>query len=77
VLFCFVLPIFFCGIFVRFSAKKHHNYFLEKIHVKNFLQKSEEKDPPSLSRPWPFLRFFIAFLAVSLHADFKNTTKYF
>jgi hypothetical protein len=43
---------------------------------KTFYKKVRRKISP-LSLPWPFLRFVIVFLVVSLHADFKNTIKCF
>jgi hypothetical protein len=55
------LPIFFYGVFVRFSARGLKNTtknFFGKIHVK----KNKK---------------IIAFLAVSLHEEHKNTIKYF
>jgi hypothetical protein len=49
--------------------------FLGKIHVKNFWPKKLRKTKKSC-RLFPSI-FFIAFLAVSLHEDPKNTIKIF
>jgi hypothetical protein len=63
---------------VRFStgAKKHHNNLLGKIHVESFWPKKLRKKnlfPVVFS-----LRFvFIAFLAVFLHEEPKNTRNIF
>jgi hypothetical protein len=52
--------------------------FLGKIHVKNFWPKKLRKNNKKLfsCRLFPSI-FFIAFLAVSLHEDPKNTIKIF
>ena len=72
-------PCFFVnGIFVRFSTRgvqKHHKQILGEIHVESFLPKKLRKQK---CMPFFFLRlFFIAFLAVSLHEEPKNTIKIF
>jgi hypothetical protein len=73
---------FFLGIvFVRSSTRgvqKRHKKFLGKAHVKNFWPKKlREKGKKLFScRLFP-TGFFIAFLAVSLHEEPKNTTKLF
>jgi hypothetical protein len=64
---------------VRFSTRgvqKHHKQILGKIYVKNFWPKKlREKN----LFPFVFSHrfFFIAFLAVSLHEEPKNTIKIF
>jgi hypothetical protein len=59
---------------VRFSTrgvKKHQKSFLEKVHVKKKSQRSE--GGKNFSLVIFFFDFFIAFLAVSLHEELKNT----
>jgi hypothetical protein len=71
---------FFNGVFCAFLNKeelKNTAKFVLVIlaHVKNFLQNNpgEKQLPPVIF----FLRFFISFLAVSLHDELKNTVKAF
>jgi hypothetical protein len=74
---------FFCGVFARFSTRgfqKHPKNLLKKVHVKDFVQKYlREKKTYFLTA---FARLFpsvllIAFLAVFLHEELKNTCKRF
>jgi hypothetical protein len=64
---------------VRFSTRgvqKHHKKLFGKIHVKNCWPKKLRKKkffPVVFSHQF----FFIAFLAVSLHEEPKNTIKIF
>jgi hypothetical protein len=68
----------FCAFLNKGSSKtrKHHKNVLGKVHVKNLLPK-KCVPPPTPPPPPPVvfpLRFFlIAFLAVSLHGELKNT----
>jgi hypothetical protein len=68
----------FNGIFVRFSTRGVKNTiknFLGEVNVKNVLQKKLRK-----KNFFPvvfFLRFFIAFFAVSLCEELKNTRIFF
>jgi hypothetical protein len=69
------------GVFVRFSTRgvqKHHKNFLGEVHVKNFWPKKLRKKNffPVVCRLFPSI-FLIAFLAVSLHEEPKNTIKIF
>jgi hypothetical protein len=64
---------------VRFSTRgvqKHHKNFLGKIYVKLLAEKVENKKTFFLSS-FPVEFCFIAFLAVSLHEEPKNTIKVF
>jgi hypothetical protein len=67
---------FFCGVFVRFSTRgvqKHKKKLLGKSKMV-LAEKAEKKNffPVVFSH-----RFLIAFLAVSLHEEPKNTIKIF
>jgi hypothetical protein len=69
-----------CVVFVRFAAGEIKNTtqtLFEKIHVKNFLQKKLGGGGGFLIPVVFPLRFFTAFLAVSLHEELKNTTQIF
>jgi hypothetical protein len=71
--------IFFYGVFVRFSTRgvqKHHKNFLRKIHVKSLWPKKLRKKKPFSCRLFPSI-FLIAFLAVSLHEEPKNSIQLF
>jgi hypothetical protein len=64
---------------VRFSTRgvqKHHKNFFGKIHVKNFWPKKLREKKLFSCRLFPSI-FFIAFLAVSLHEEPKNTIQIF
>jgi hypothetical protein len=66
----------FYGVFVRFSTRgvqKHQKNFFGEDHLKNFWAK---KLRFFLAVVFPSI-FFIAFLAVSLHEEPKNTIKIF
>jgi hypothetical protein len=71
------LPFFYFflnGVLVRFSTRgvqKHHN-----VAVKNCLAEKVEKKNLFSLRLFPSI-FFIAFLAVSLHEEPKNTINIF
>jgi hypothetical protein len=68
------------GVFVRFSTRgvqKHHkNLFGESPCQKLLAEKVEKKNLFSF-RLFPSIFFLIAFLAVSLHDEPKNTIKIF
>jgi hypothetical protein len=74
--------LFFYGVFVRFSIRgvqKHHKKFSRKVHVKSFWPKKLRVEKKLFScRLFPSTSdFFIAFLAVSLQVEPKNTTEIF
>jgi hypothetical protein len=78
-LFFFFFGDFFYGVFVRFSTRrvqKHHKKLFGKVHVKNFWPKKLRKKKLVSCRLFPSI-FLIAFLAVSLHEEPKNTIKIF
>jgi hypothetical protein len=78
-LFVLIFEILFYGVFVRFSTRgvqKHHkNLFGESPCQKLLAEKVEKKKlfPVVFSHRF----FLIAFLAVSLHEEPKNTIKIF
>jgi hypothetical protein len=66
--------------FVRFSTRgvqKHHKTLFWEIHVKNFWPKKLRGKKKKILSSFPIDFFFIAFLAVSLHEEPKNTIKIF
>jgi hypothetical protein len=74
----FLFEIFY-GVFVRFSTRgvqKHHKKLFGESPVKNFGPKKLRENKLFFLRLFPSI-FFIAFLAVSLHEEPKNTIKIF
>jgi hypothetical protein len=73
---------FFYGVFVRFSTrgvqKRHKKLFGESLCQKLLAGKVDKKKLFSFHLfPFPIEIIFIAFLAVSLHEEPKNTPKIF
>jgi hypothetical protein len=68
---------FFYGVFVRFSTRgvqKHHKKLFGENTCQKLLAEKVEGKKLSYFRRFPSI-FFIAFLAVSLHEEPKNTIK--
>jgi hypothetical protein len=71
--------IFSHGVFVRFSTRgvqKHYKKLFGESPCRKLLAEKVEKKKPFSCRLFPSI-FVIAFLAVSLHEEPKNTTKIF
>ena len=68
------------GVFVRFSTRgvqKHHKNFLGQAYCQKLLAEKVERKKNFFPFVFSHRLFFIAFLAVSLHEEPKNTTKIF